>query len=98
MQDCLTATIYVVLPVLAQSFGLTYTQVGLFKGTRSVAQAVLEMCSGAVAKRIGKVRVIVFGNVHLLVEFGASVALLRIPTGSDRLLAPKCVTKKPLPG
>ena len=39
VQDGLTATIYVLLPVLAQSFGLTYTQVGLFKGLKSFAQA-----------------------------------------------------------
>lgn len=61
VQDGLTATIYVLLPVLAQSFGLTYTQVGLFKGVKSLAQAVLEMCSGIVTERIGELRVIVFG-------------------------------------
>jgi MFS transporter, FSR family, fosmidomycin resistance protein len=61
VQDGLSATIYVLLPVLAQSFGLNYTQVGLFKGLKSLAQAVLEMCSGLVTERIGELRVIVFG-------------------------------------
>lgn len=61
VQDGLSATIYVLLPVLAQSFGLTYTQVGLFKGLKSLAQAALEMCSGIAAERVGELRVIVFG-------------------------------------
>jgi FSR family fosmidomycin resistance protein-like MFS transporter len=61
VQDGLSATIYVLLPILAQSFGLTYTQVGLFKGVKSLAQAVFEMCSGIVTERIGELRVIVFG-------------------------------------
>ena len=61
VQDGLTATIYVLLPVLAQSFGLTYTQVGLFKGVKSLVQAVLEMCSGIVTERIGELRVILVG-------------------------------------
>jgi len=63
VQDGLTATIYVLLPVLAQSFGLTYTQVGLFKGLKSLAQAGLEMCSGVLSERVGELRVIVFGLV-----------------------------------
>lgn len=61
VQDGLTATIYVLLPVLAQTFGLTYTQVGLFKGLKSLAQAALEMSSGVLAERIGEFRVIIFG-------------------------------------
>lgn len=61
VQDGLTATIYVLLPVLAQAFGLTYTQVGLFKGVKSLVQAVFEMCSGILTERIGELRVIVVG-------------------------------------
>lgn len=61
IQDGLTATIYVLLPVLAQSFGLTYTQVGLFKGLKSLAQAILEMSSGVLSERIGELRVIALG-------------------------------------
>lgn len=61
IQDGLTATIYVLLPILAQAFGLSYAQVGLFKGLKSFAQAVLEMSSGVVTERIGECRVLVFG-------------------------------------
>ena len=61
IQDGLSATIYVLLPVLAQSFGLSYTQVGLFKGLKSLAQAVLEMSSGVLSERLGELRVIAVG-------------------------------------
>lgn len=61
VQDGLSATIYVLLPVLAQSFGLSYTQVGLFKGLKSLAQAALEMGSGLLTERFGELRVIIFG-------------------------------------
>ncbi len=61
VQDGLTATIYVLLPILAQAFGLNYTQVGLFKGLKSLAQAVLEMFSGVVTERRGECRVLALG-------------------------------------
>ena len=61
VQDGLTATVYVLLPILAQAFGFTYAQVGLFKSLKSLGQAVLEMCSGIVTERVGECRVIFFG-------------------------------------
>ncbi|MGI9522141.1 MAG: MFS transporter [Hyphomicrobiaceae bacterium] len=61
IQDGLTATIYVLLPILAQSFGLSYSQVGLFKSIKSLSQAVLEMLSGIVTERFGEYRVLIFG-------------------------------------
>ena len=79
VQDGLTATIYVLLPVLAQSFGLSYTQVGLFKGVKSLAQAVLEMSSGVVTERIGELRVIVIG---LLLSAAAYAGLAAAPNAT----------------
>ena len=70
VQDGLTATIYVLLPVLAQAFGLTYTQVGLFKGVKSLVQAVLEMCSGILTERIGELRVIIVGLLLSGIGYG----------------------------
>ena len=61
VQDGLTATIYVLLPVLAQTYGFTYAQVGLFKAVKSVAQALPEMASGFLTERVGEIRVLVFG-------------------------------------
>ena len=63
VQDGLTATVYVLLPILAQVFGLSYTQVGLIKGVKSVAQGVFEMGSGLVSERIGEIRTLVLGLV-----------------------------------
>lgn len=74
VQDGLTATIYVLLPILAQTFGFTYAQVGLFKGLKSLAQAVLEMCSGVVTEWIGECRVLVFGLVLAGVGYGMLAA------------------------
>lgn len=83
VQDGLTATIYVLLPVLAQSFGLSYTQVGLFKGVKSLAQALLEMSSGVVTERIGELRVIVIG---LLLSAAAYAGLAAAPNATLILL------------
>ena len=59
--DGLSSTIFVLLPVLAQTFGLTYAQVGLLKGLNSASQAILEFASGWLAERIGEVRLLVVG-------------------------------------
>lgn len=53
VQDGLTATVFVLMPVLAQTFGLSYTQVGLIKGVKNLTQGVLEMASGLVTERLG---------------------------------------------
>ena len=63
VQDGLSATIYVLLPILAQTFGFTYTQVGLFNGIKSVAQAIPEMYSGALSERVGEGRTLIVGLV-----------------------------------
>ncbi len=61
VQDGLSATVFVLLPILAQTFGLSYAQVGLYKGLKSLAQAFLEMSSGVVTERIGESRTLIFG-------------------------------------
>jgi len=63
VQDGLTAAIYVLMPVLAQTFGLTYAQVGLIKGLKSLTQGALEIYSGVLAERIGEGRTLVFGLI-----------------------------------
>ena len=61
VQDGLTATVFVLLPILAQSFGLSYTQVGLIKGLKAFAQGALEMTSGVVTERTGETRALLLG-------------------------------------
>ena len=61
MQDGLSATLYVLLPVLAQSFGLSYTQVGFVRGTSTAAMMFFEIPSGVLAERFGERMLLVFG-------------------------------------
>ena len=61
VQDGVSATIIVLLPILAQAFGFSYAQIGLLKGLKSLSQAALEMGSGWMSERIGECRLIVVG-------------------------------------
>lgn len=61
IQDGLVAVQYVLLPVLAQSFGLSYTQVGLLKATSSTAMALLEIPSGFMAEKYSEKRLLCVG-------------------------------------
>ena len=92
VQDGLGAAIYVLMPILAQSFGLSYTQVGLFKGLKSLSQGALELFSGNVVERIGESRTLVFGlalsaSGYLLLTFApdaetVALCLLLIGAGT----------------
>jgi len=83
VQDGLTATIYVLLPVLAQTYGFTYAQVGLFKAVKSIAQGLPEMTSGFLTERVGEIRVLVFG----LLLGAAGYVALSIAPGAGGVLA-----------
>jgi FSR family fosmidomycin resistance protein-like MFS transporter len=61
VQDGLTAAIYVLLPVLAQSLGLNLSEVGLYKGLKSFVQGLLEIVSGIASERFGDRALLVFG-------------------------------------
>lgn len=63
IQDGLSTALNVLLPILAQTFGLSYTQVGLFKGIKYIVQAVLEALSGHLTERFGIRNVITFGFI-----------------------------------
>ncbi len=52
---------YVLLPVLAQSLGLSYTQVGMLKATSGTAMALLEIPSGFLAEKFGEKRLLCAG-------------------------------------
>jgi len=79
----LTTTISVLLPVLAQAFGFSYAEVGLFKGLKSTSQAVLEMCSGWLSEKLGECRLIAIG----LASAGAGYGLLSMAPGALLLAA-----------
>jgi len=82
IQDGLTATIYVLLPILAEAFGLNYGQVGLFKAVKSIAQGMLEIVSGVAAERLGEKLLLIFG----LGVAGTGYLLLSQAGGSNLIL------------
>lgn len=83
VQDGLSAGVYVLLPVLAQSLGLNLSEVGLFKGLKSLAQGLLEIVSGVVAERTGDAVLLVFG----LLVAGAGYLLFALADGAGGVLA-----------
>ncbi len=79
----MSATIYALLPILAQAFGLSYAQVGVLKGLKGLSQAVLEISSGWMSERIGERRLIVVGLAlsgagYLLLSIAPSALLVAI--------------------
>lgn len=81
VQDGLSAAINVLLPVLAQAFGLGYAEVGILKGLKSLSQAVLEIYSGVLSESFGEHRVIMAG----LALSAAGYALLSAAPGAFSL-------------
>jgi MFS family permease len=63
VQDGLSATINVLLPVLAQTFGLSYAQVGLLRGSKDLVQSIVEMGSGWLSERLGEYRLLAIGLI-----------------------------------
>ena len=61
IQDGLGALQYVLLPILAQVFGLNYTQVGFLRAVSNSAMTLLEIPAGVLAERFGEIRLLVFG-------------------------------------
>ena len=61
VQDGLVAMQFVLFPLLAQSFGLSYAQVGMLRAVNSTAMSLLEMPSGFLAERFGEGRLLVIG-------------------------------------
>lgn len=63
IQDGLSATIVVLLPVLAQAFGLSLTEVGILKGLKNTVQGILEVLSGVASDWFGDRALLIFGLV-----------------------------------
>ena len=61
IQDGLVAVQYVLLPLIAQAFGLTYAQVGALRAVSSTALTLLEIPSGILAERLGERRLLCVG-------------------------------------
>ena len=61
IQDGLSSSIYVLLPILAQNFGLGYAQIGLIRTVNSVAMWLLEIPAGILSEHFGERRLILLG-------------------------------------
>ena len=69
-QDGLTSTVYVLLPILAQSLGLSYAQVGTVRAVYSGMMWVLEIPAGILSERFGEQRLLVFGLITAGLGYG----------------------------
>ena len=61
VQDGLSAALYVILPTLAEVFGLSYAQVGVIRAVKNTAMALFELPSGMLSERLGERSLLVFG-------------------------------------
>ena len=62
LHDGLVDMLYAVLPVLAQTFGLSYAQVGMIRAANKAATASLQIPAGLLAERFGSLRLLVLGT------------------------------------
>jgi MFS family permease len=60
-QDGISVALNLVLPLLAQSFGLGYAQVGLLRAMKSAVMVLFEIPGGVLSERWGERRLLVFG-------------------------------------
>ena len=80
LHDGLVDMLYAVLPVLAESLGLTYAQVGMIRAANKVATASLQIPAGLLAERVGPLAVLVLGTVLAGIAFlGLSIADSFVP-------------------
>jgi MFS family permease len=72
LHDGLSDVTYVLLPLLAQTFGLSLAQVGMIRSAHRVAMASLQIPAGLIAERFGERNLFALGT---LVAGGAFLAL-----------------------
>ena len=80
IQDGLVALQYVLLPILAQTFGLNYTQIGILRAASNTAMATLEIPSGVLAEKFKEPSLLIFGLVCAAIGY-MGVALTNSFTG-----------------
>jgi len=71
LHDGLSDLTYVLLPLLAQSFGLTLAQVGMIRAAHRTAMAAFQIPAGLVAERFGERNLLVAGTVLAGAGFAA---------------------------
>src|SRR5215510_13047059 len=63
VHDGLTDVLYVLLPLIAQAFGLNYAQVGMIRTANRAAMSALQLPAGMLAERHGERMLLVAGTV-----------------------------------
>jgi MFS family permease len=69
LHDGLTDLLYVLLPLLAQAFGLSYAQVGLVRSANKAALAAFQLPAGLAAERIGTRNLLAAGTAIAGIAF-----------------------------
>lgn len=69
VHDGIADALYVILPIWAQAFGLSYVQVGTLRMAYSTAMAFLQLPAGMLAERIGERALLAGGSVLAGVTF-----------------------------
>jgi MFS transporter, FSR family, fosmidomycin resistance protein len=74
---------FVLLPLLAQTFSLSYAQVGMLRAVSHSAMSLLELPAGLFAERVGERRLLVIGLLgaglgYLCVAFASSFNLIAV--------------------
>ena len=69
-QDGLTSTIYVLLPILTQSLGLSYAQVGSIRAVYTGMMWLLEIPGSILSERFGEQRLLTFGLIAAGLGYG----------------------------
>ncbi len=87
VQDGLTASIYVLLPILAQTFGLGFAQIGMVRAAHSGAMGLLELPAGVLSERFGQRRLLAFG----LLCAGTGYLTVSMASGFPGLLLGLCI-------
>ena len=81
VHDGLTDVLYVLLPLVAQAFGLNYAQVGLIRTANRAAMSALQLPAGMLAERYGERLLLVGGTACAGIGFlalGYSTGFLAI--------------------
>lgn len=71
VHDGIADALYVLLPIWAQAFGLSYVQVGTLRMAYSTAMALLQLPAGMLAERVGERALLAAGS--MLAGFGFAV-------------------------
>ena len=69
LHDGLSDVTYVLLPLLAQTFGLSLAQVGLIRSAHRTAMAAFQIPAGLVAERLGERNMLALGTLIAGVAF-----------------------------